>query len=49
MAARMHGSRMAKGFSKVYYGVSKLYCQHIFQNILTWDEVIDKMNQTLML
>lgn len=50
---------MAKGLQtsgrlQVYYGVSKLYCQHIyfhiyFQNIITWDEAINKINQSLML
>lgn len=55
----LHESGMAKGLQtsgrlQVYYGVSKLYCQHIyfhiyFQNILTWDEAINKINQSLML
>lgn len=55
----LHESGMAKGLQtsgrlQVYYGVSKLYFQHIyfhiyFQNILTWDEAINKINQSLML
>lgn len=55
----LHESGMAKGLQtsgrlQVYCGVSKLYCQHIyfhiyFQNIITWDEAINKINQSLML
>lgn len=56
---QLHESGMAKGLQtsgrlQVYFGLSKLYCQHIyfhiyFQNIITWDEAINKINQSLML